>query len=120
MGTPVPPQPYIMKYLPLTETTFYILFSLAPHPNHGYAIMKEVLSLSDGRIDLSAGTLYGALKRLLDEKWIERIEEDPAPSETGRLRKAYALTDLGKRILDAEVLRLRALVKVARPYIVEP
>ena len=67
---------------------------------------------------LSTGTLYGALKRLLEQGWIERVEEmEELPGGTadrGRTRKAYELTRLGQHILDAEVNRLQALVSVAR------
>ena len=103
----------IESNLPLTEATFFILLSLAPEPKHGYAILKDVGSLSNGRIVLSTGTLYGALKRLLERDWIERID-DSEPEDSGRPRKAYALSVLGRRILMAEVARLRMLVKAAR------
>jgi DNA-binding PadR family transcriptional regulator len=103
----------IQQIQPLTESTFFILLSLALEPKHGYAIMKDVQALSENRIVLSTGTLYGALKRLLEDGWIERVEDDK-PDETGRPRKAYALTELGQRILNAEVARLQALVAAAR------
>jgi len=90
-----------------------ILLSLAPGRNHGYAIMKDVEALSDGRVTLSTGTLYGALKRLLDQEWIERLDELDTV-QTGRLRKAYRLTRLGRRILEAETARLDHLVTAAR------
>ena len=99
--------------MPLTEATFFILLSLAPEPKHGYAVLKDVDSLSDGRLVLSTGTLYGALKRLLEQGWIERIS-DLESDDSGRPRKAYTLTVLGRRILTAEVARLRMLVKAAR------
>jgi len=99
--------------LPLTETTFFILLSLSPGQKHGYAILKDVQTLSNNRIVFSTGTLYGALKRLLEDGWIERAGEDPEPDETGRPRKAYALTREGKRMLESEVGRLRELVQVA-------
>ena len=76
---------------------------------HGYAIMKEVSSLSHGRISLSTGTLYGAIKRLLDQNWIERVD-DPIPNESSRVRKSFALTDNGHRVMKAEIKRLRTLV----------
>ena len=96
--------------LPLSEATFLILLSLAAQPRHGYAIMKEVTALSDGRVQLSTGTLYGAPKRLLDQGWIERFDETVI---NGRERKAYRLTDLGRCILDAETARLQNLVRAA-------
>jgi hypothetical protein len=74
--------------LPLTETTYFILLSLLPKPKHGYAIMKDVQVLSEERIVLSTGTLYGALKRLLDQGWIERLEETD-PKGNARDRKVY-------------------------------
>lgn len=102
----------VQNQLPLTEASFFIVLSLAPGAKHGYAIMKEVEMLSDGRVRLSTGTLYGALKRMLDRGWIERTE-DPEADEGGRGRKAYRLTKLGRRILKAETARLRKLVGVA-------
>ncbi len=105
----------IQLNLPLTETTLYILLSLAPGPRHGYAIMKDVRALSRNRVELSTGTLYSALKRLLDQKWIRRTEDpDPISADSGRNRKVYVLTDLGTNILQAEVDRLQSLVGVAR------
>ncbi len=103
----------ILEELPLTETTFFILLSLSPKPKHGYAMMKDVESLSEGRIRLSTGTLYGAIKRLLEKAWIMRAEE-LITREDGRGRKAYALTRYGQRILNAEVDRLQGLVEVAQ------
>ncbi len=107
----------IQANLPLTEATYFILLSLAPEPKHGYAIMKDVMALSDNRVVLSTSTLYSALKRLLEQGWIERVE-DPDPNETDRPRKVYRLTNLGGRILNAEVARLRTLVTAAQLRIV--
>lgn len=98
--------------LPLTESTYFIMLILANGPRHGYAIMKEAGQLSQGRIELSTGTLYGALKRLLDQGWIRRAE-DPESGATGRVRKVYSLTPLGRKILEAEVQRLRSLTRAA-------
>ena len=100
-------------YLPLTETTFYILLSMAVERKHGYAILKDVQALSGERIVLSTGTLYGALSRLLDQGLIERVEEDD-PEESGRPRKFYRLTRLGRQVLEAEMERLHALIAAAR------
>jgi len=100
------------SFLPLTEVSFCILLSIAPEPRHGYAIMKDVQSLSEGRINFSAGTLYGALKRLLESGWIERFDNGDL-DETGRPRKSYQLTGVGRAILAAEPERLRGLVRAA-------
>ena len=102
----------IQASLPLTETTYFILLSLAHGPRHGYAIMKDVSQLSRGRVALSTGTLYSALKRLLDQGWISR-SADPESNTNGRGRKAYILSSLGQHILEAEVGRLQGLVNVA-------
>ncbi len=97
---------------PLTETTYFILLSLSPGPRHGYLIMKDVRQLSQGRVLLSTGTLYTALKRLLDLGWIER-SGDPHGQEDGRGRKAYRLSSLGQQTLENEILRLQTLVSAA-------
>jgi DNA-binding PadR family transcriptional regulator len=96
---------------PMTETTYFILLSLAPGPGHGYAIMKDVQKLSQWRVTLSTGTLYGALKRLLEIGWIQRV--DDAAAENGRERKAYRLTQPGQAALDGEIERLNSLLAAA-------
>lgn len=102
----------IYANLPLTEATYFILLSLALGPRHGYLIMKDVRSLSHGRVTLSTGTLYGALKRMLETGWVQRVEGGETIS--GRTRKAYIITGLGQSLLGAEVQRLEALVVAAR------
>ena len=105
--------------LPLSESTLLMLLCLGPGPLHGYAIMKELAALSEIRVQLSSGTLYGALKRLLAVGWIERAEEDlRAEAEVerpGRRRRYYVLTERGRGLLEAEVARLRSLVAAASP-----
>ena len=98
---------------PLTEATFYILVSMAVEPKHGYAILKDVKEVSQGRVALSTGTLYGVLSRLLDQGLIERVEEEEA-GETGRLRKFYSLSRCGRRRLEAEMERMLGLVAAAQ------
>jgi len=98
-----------LESLPLTEPVLLILLSLAEHPRHGYSILKDVEEVSDGRVMLSTGTLYGALRRLLDDGWIERFNED----DTTRGRQAYRLTPSGRRNLHHEVSRMKQLAKIA-------
>lgn len=105
----------IHSFLPLTEPVFFILLSLAPKPRHGYAIMKETAVLSDDRVQLSTSTLYGAIKRLLEQGWIERLDENGG-QENGRVRKIYVLTPLGRHILQAEVTRMEGLVTAANRF----
>jgi DNA-binding PadR family transcriptional regulator len=108
MGDPVE----VPNGQPMTETTYFILLSLAPGPSHGYAIMKDVQQLSQARVVLSTGTLYGALKRLLELGWIERVD-DSGTGENGRERKSYRLTQLGQAALDGEIERLNGLLAAA-------
>ena len=98
-----------MESLPLTEPVLLVLLSLAEHPRHGYSILKDVERMSGGRVKLSTGTLYGALRRLLDGAWIERVEEDESPRD----RRSYRLTSRGRRNLQLEVERMRDLTKLA-------
>jgi DNA-binding PadR family transcriptional regulator len=94
---------------PLSEPVLLILLSLAEQPRHGYAILKDVEATSDGRVRFSTGTLYGALRRLLEADWIERFEEDDA----SRDRVAYRLTRLGRDRLTAESVRLKHLARLS-------
>lgn len=103
-----------LSHLPLTEPTFYILLSLAPGRKHGYGVLKDVEALSSGRVRLSTSTLYGALRRLLTQGLIERVTETGEHAGPGLPRKAYVLSELGRRVLEAEANRMHALVVVAR------
>lgn len=99
----------MMDPLPLTEPVLLILLSLADEPRHGYSILKDVERMSKGRVMLSTGTLYGALRRLLDDSWIERFEEKDA----SRGRQAYRLTSHGRRNLQLEINRMKHLTRLA-------
>lgn len=92
---------------PLSEPVLLILLSLAREPRHGYAIMKDVEELSSGRVRMSTGTLYGALRRLLEDGWIERFQELDAPRD----RQAYRLTPGGRQVAEGEVRRMKQLSK---------
>jgi DNA-binding PadR family transcriptional regulator len=92
---------------PLTEPVLLILMSLADRPRHGYALLKDIEALSNGRVRLSTGTLYGALRRLLEEMRIERFEQE----DTSREKQAYRLTTAGRRQLQFELDRMRHLTR---------
>lgn len=93
----------------ISEPVLLILLSLAEQPRHGYAILQDTERMSEGRVRLSTGTLYGALRRLLEDKWIERFEE----RDSSRGRQAYRLTATGRRNLQMEVARMKQLTRVA-------
>ena len=94
---------------PISEPVFLILVSLADTPRHGYALMKDIEALSEGRVRLSTGTLYGAIRRLLEDGWIERF----AQKDTSRDKQAYRLTTVGRGQLKAEVARMKQLTRAA-------
>ena len=99
----------IQKLSPLTEATYYILLSLLS-PLHGYGIIKKVEEMSEGRVKLAAGTLYGALTTLTSHKLIALIGED----EQNKRRKLYAITPLGTELLEYEIKRLHEMVENGR------
>jgi DNA-binding PadR family transcriptional regulator len=105
----VGPQADNQQSRPLTEPVFLILLSLAGKPRHGYALMKDIESLSNGRVRMSTGTLYGALRRLLEDDWIERFEQE----DTAREKQAYRLTSVGSKQLQTELDRLKQLTQAA-------
>ena len=102
------------SFLPLKPHWFHVLLSLAEQEQHGYGIMQEVLERTDGKVRLWPATLYGTLKRLLDEELIEESDERPAAELDDARRRYYRLTRLGRRVLAAESERLEDLVRVVR------
>jgi DNA-binding PadR family transcriptional regulator len=107
-SAPPPPE----SLLPLAPATFDILLALAAGENHGYGIMKEVAARTNGTVQIGAGTLYGALKRLLASSVVEEIERDDADDASGR-RRYYRLTRFGIEVARAESRRLEKTVRDA-------
>ena len=99
------------RHQPLTHVVYHILLSLTDAQRHGYGIIKEVERRTRGRLELEAGTLYGAIKRLREDGW---IAEARPPAEADQRRRYYALTDAGRRALRLESERLAELVEMAR------
>jgi len=99
-------------FLPLKSNWFHILISLAGREQHGYGIMQEVLERSGGKVRLWPATLYGSLKRLIQNGIIVESGERPAPEFDDARRRYYKLTPLGQKVLDLESQRLRDLVQV--------
>ncbi|MFC5887752.1 PadR family transcriptional regulator [Kitasatospora sp. CM 4170] len=95
----------------MQEPTMLLLTALADAPRHGYALIQEVAAISDGRVKMRTGTLYGALDRLLQQGLIEVAAEEVVD---GRARRTYALTGGGREVLAAEAQRLRAVAEEAQ------
>lgn len=106
------PRAAILGSVPaLTETTYFVLAALAQEPLHGYGVAKNVADLSEDRVKLSAGTLYGVLGRLVERG---QIVEDRVEVVAGRARRYYRLTDEGRSLLTAETERLRSTALAVR------
>jgi DNA-binding PadR family transcriptional regulator len=93
----------------VSEPVFLILASLADQPRHGYAILQEIESLSAGRVKMSTGTLYGAVRRMLEDDWIAPHSQ----RDTSREKRAYRLTSAGRKILREELDRMKQLMRAA-------
>jgi len=102
---------------PLTHVVYHVLLSLAREARHGYGIIKDVAERTEGRLELEAGTLYAAVKRLHEDGWIE--ERDP-PAGADARRRYYGITREGRAVLRAESERLAELVELARAARVLP
>ncbi len=101
-------------FLPLTPAVFHILLALADEERHGYEIMRHVSQVTNGRIKMGPGTLYGTVKRLIEVRLIEESGERPDPDLDDERRRYYRLTDLGRRVVEAEARRYEQLVRMAR------
>jgi DNA-binding PadR family transcriptional regulator len=102
------------SYLPLPPATFQILLALVDGERHGYAIMREVSERTEGAVRLGPGTLYGALKRLLEAGLVEESGERPDPDMGDERRRYYRLAKLGLSVARAEARRLEGMVRAAR------
>jgi DNA-binding PadR family transcriptional regulator len=106
--------PDLKRFLPLTPAAFNILLALADGEKHGYAIMQAIALRTAGEVRMGPGTLYGLIKRMLADGWIEELDERPDPSLDDERRRYYRLTSLGQRVAATEAERLAALVAAAR------
>lgn len=95
----------------LTEAVYYILLSLY-QPLHGYGIMQKVTDMSSGRVNLAAGTLYGAISTMMEKGWIEAL-----PSEEKARKKEYQITDQGRNMVETELNRLAELLENGRKIV---
>jgi DNA-binding PadR family transcriptional regulator len=106
------------SFLPLTPLAFQVLLAISDHPRHGYGIIREVEERTDGLITLRTGTLYTLLQRLLDEGLIEESDDRPHPDDDDERRRYYAVSAMGRGVMQAEARRLeRVLGEVRRKHV---
>jgi DNA-binding PadR family transcriptional regulator len=103
----------IDSFLPLPASAMHIIVALAAGEKHGYAIMRDVEDLSGGAVKMGPGTLYGSIKRMIDQGLLVEVAERPDPDLDDERRRYYRLTDLGRRVGAAEQQRLSRLLSAA-------
>ena len=101
------------SFLPIPQAQFHVLVALTEGEMHGYAIMQAVEKSSGGIVRMGPASLYGTLKRLVDNGWAEELPHRPVPDDDQR-RRYYRLTALGQRVCTAEADRLAGLVRITR------
>jgi DNA-binding PadR family transcriptional regulator len=114
MPTRPDPSDDVDTFLPLPTAVFHILVALADRERHGYSIMQDVSARTDGKVRLSAGTLYSAIRRMLEQGLIEELRESPDPASDDERRRYYGLTRLGRDVAAAEARRLSDMLAQAR------
>lgn len=104
----------LQKFLPLPQAMFHILVALAEGDMHGYAIMLDVAARTNGKLKLSPGTLYGSIKKMLEDGMIQEMEPKLGAANDDERRRYYRLTRFGRQVAAAEAERLTALLSQAR------
>jgi DNA-binding PadR family transcriptional regulator len=108
------PAPNPEERVPLTPAVFHILLSLADGERHGYAILRDIAAHTNGKLRLGPATLYRSIKHLVEDDLIEESDVRPDPALDDERRHYYRLTDLGRKVVVAEVRRLEDALAVAR------
>ena len=108
------PTDEVDSFLPLPTAVFHILVALADSDRHGYSIMQDVDARTGGKVRLSAGTLYSAIRRMLEQGLIEELRDSPDPESADERRRYYQLTRLGRDVAAAEARRFSDLLEQAR------
>src|SRR5450432_2262048 len=96
--------------LPLPAATFHILMAVASEDRHGYAIIQDVAELTGGEVNLSAGTLYRSIQRMLEQDLLIETASRTPESDDER-RRYYRITPFGRKVAEAEARRLAQMVK---------
>ena len=106
--------------LPLPLPVFHMLLALSEGERHGYALKREILARTHGKLNLASGALYGSINKMLDQGLIEESDERPDPHLDDERRRYYRITPLGLRAAQAEAARLRQLVRLAEDALGSP
>jgi DNA-binding PadR family transcriptional regulator len=101
------------EMLPLTPAVLHIMLALVDGERHGYGIMQEIAQRSGGKMRMGPGTLYGSLKRMIEDGLIEESGERPDSALDDERRRYYRLNSFGQRVISAEIRRLEQIIQVA-------
>jgi DNA-binding PadR family transcriptional regulator len=107
-------EPDVDDFLPLPPATFHILMALSDDDRHGYAIIQDISTRTNGELRMSAGTLYRSIQRMQEQGLIVESRHRPDPEEDDERRRYYRITPFGSAVARAEAKRLSDLVKLAR------
>jgi DNA-binding PadR family transcriptional regulator len=113
MSRPETASESVQGALPLKPADYFILFVLRDGERHGYWMAKEIERLTEGQVRLEAGNLYRSLRRMMKSGWVRQADRRPAVESDDERRRYYGVTELGQRIVRAEVERMRAVVAMA-------
>src|SRR5580692_3672445 len=113
--TPAP-----IDLLPLSPTLFHLLLALGEGERHGYALKREIASRTNGAINPGAGMLYGSINKMIEQGLIEESDERPDAHLDDERRRYYRITPFGRRVVEAEAMRLRDLVRQAETQLALP
>jgi DNA-binding PadR family transcriptional regulator len=108
------------QLLPLPQPVFHMLISLMEGERHGYALKREIVQRTQGKLNLGSGALYGAINKMLEQGLIVESAERPDPHLDDERRRYYRITRLGRRVIQAEAARLRELVQLAEARLSDP
>lgn len=106
----------VRRLIPLTPAVFYVMLALSSGPKHGYAIMQETGTLSEGGFQMGPATLYSTIQRLVE---LDLINETTDDSNEDSRRRYYDLTGTGRQLLEAEVKRMNSVVRMANARLVQ-
>src|SRR5438270_12709262 len=113
-------QPSIDALLPLPLPVFHMLLALTEGERHGYALKREILHRTEGKLNLASGALYGSINKMLEQGLIEESGDRPDPHLDDERRRYYRITTLGRRVVQAEAVRMRDLVRLAESRVQLP